>query len=794
MNARLATFLVRHAVWVLIAMALVTAVALVFASGIRIDFTPQALYAHDNPEVLFAEAHKQTFGYEESILLVALVAEGDDDVLSAPALTWQAEIADDLSKMDVVESVTAIPYLRSARYTLTRPPFFIEQSRLVAHLPVDQAAAERVRHVIDGQPLVNRTMISEDRRLGAVIARLAPDDRGIDGMQAMVNAVRKAVAQRPPPSGFSSHLGGLPMLRVDIVENLERDQMFFVPLAGGAFLIVLTLLFRRACGIFLPILAVALGLIWAAAVLEAMGQTLNIFSNALPTLIMVIGVSNCVHILCRYAEESHETTNTRSETVVSSMTHMLFACALTFATTGVGFASLMLARSDVMQNFGWQSALGMLALFFSVTITFGTLLKYLEAPAKNFRNRPTSPLGWMLSHVGSWVTSHPKSVLLTSMLIVGVCLFSARNVEVESTVIETYDEQHPTIQRIRLHERQLAGLLALEVNLQADDPDRFLDPAVYLAVNRFAKEALKYPEVIFSRSYVDLYQEAYAQFPPNSRNRTKLPTNDEAGRKQIRSMQGKAETLDKVLHPETFITPDRHQARILLRVKDAGIKRTLALIGELDKQLAHDFPSDSGVKVRMTGDAWLYAMTMDGLVRDLFNSLLAASAVIFLIISLLFRSPRLGLVAAIPNLTPLAVTLGYMGLRGFDMNCSNGVVFVVSLGIAVDDTIHFLARFLEEFKVDGQVRPAVRRAVDGTGRAIILTSLLIFLGLSVLLTSDFVPTRRFAELTGITLAGALLGDLLLLPACLVLFVPDRKMSGSQAVEVAVPEERAIAES
>jgi predicted RND superfamily exporter protein len=127
------------------------------------------------------------------------------------------------------------------------------------------------------------------------------------------------------------------------------------------------------------------------------------------------------------------------------------------------------------------------------------------------------------------------------------------------------------------------------------------------------------------------------------------------------------------------------------------------------------------------------------------------------------------LIAAIPNTTPLLVTLGYMGLRGFEMNVSNVIVFTISLGIAVDDTIHFLARFRELVKQHDDVALAVHHTYEETGRAIVIVTVLVVSGLSVLLFSDFLPTRRFAELTIVTMATAVFGDLLLLPACLVLF-------------------------
>ena len=190
------------------------------------------------------------------------------------------------------------------------------------------------------------------------------------------------------------------------------------------------------------------------------------------------------------------------------------------------------------------------------------------------------------------------------------------------------------------------------------------------------------------------------------------------------------------------------------------------MIDTLEADAKTRFPE---LDVRMTGTGYMYAQSLDRFVRDLLLSFAAAAVVIFGMIALALRSLKLALLSVLPNMAPLLLTAGYIGLRGYDLNVGNAIVFAISLGVAVDDTIHFFVRFKEEIAKDGDVRAAVRRTMDGAGRAIVLTSLLVISGLGVLMFSDFVPTRRFAELTCVTMLGALVGDLLLLPSSLLLF-------------------------
>ncbi|MBL8851811.1 MAG: MMPL family transporter, partial [Planctomycetaceae bacterium] len=224
---------------------------------------------------------------------------------------------------------------------------------------------------------------------------------------------------------------------------------------------------------------------------------------------------------------------------------------------------------------------------------------------------------------------------------------------------------------------------------------------------------------------------------------------------------------------------------LLIKAGDVGTRRLNQLIQQIEFELREQFPAGSGVTASLTGDAYVNTLAMENVIRDLFSSLLTASVVIFSIIGIGFRSLRAGLIAAIPNTTPLLFTLGYMGLRGYEMNVSNVIVFTISLGIAVDDTIHFLARFRELVKVHNNVALAVHHTYAETGRAIVIVTVLVVSGLSVLLFSDFLPTRRFAELTIVTMATAVFGDLLLLPACLVLFWKPGRRTDATAESAAV---------
>jgi predicted RND superfamily exporter protein len=785
----LAEFLQRRRYLILACALVVTLVAAGLAIRIEFDFTPQAVFAGHDELVDYSEQFKETFGYEDTVLLILLQASGPQDVLHRDLLNWQGHMVRQLETIPQVERIDAVATLPIRRLRLFGPPWMVT-APLVQRFPVDEAQEHRVREALSQSGLIEGSLLSEDLRVGVMAVFIDPDARDIDSMKSVVRSVEETLSENRPPEGYYYSLSGLPALRVDIVDQLIDDQLSLLPLAGLLLMGVLLLIFRSVSGTLIPMLAVGMGLAWTTGMLVITHQSFNIISNVLPVMLLIIGVSNCVHVVSRYSEEYRIADGDRMRATRRTIAHMALPCMLTYLTTAIGFGSLVAARAETLRGFGWQAAMGIGFLYITTIVVLGTCFTFFRAPTFVGNSKhPQWSATWITAAVGRWVAQHPWSAFLSTIALILASLFAARHVVVNSHLIETYAEDHPMVRAMRVAEESLGGFVALELSLKSDEPDRFLDPDIYRRVAAAEHIAAGHDAVLSTRSYVDLHQEVYANVRRRPELRDDFPPDDEAGSRRIRFTTKICRRLAGTLNYYGFITPEADRARILIRVRDIGTRRTLLLIDELDKSIGELFPPQTGIRVRLTGDAYLNAQAMDGFVRDLLFSLLAASMVIFAVIALLFRSVRVGVIATLPNLTPLIVTLGYMGIRGYDLNVTNVIVFAISLGVAVDDTIHFLSRFREELKSGDDLATTIHRSYIGTGRAIVLTTIIIASGLSILLVSEFLPTRRFAELTMVTMLFALIGDLILLPACLVLFW-KRPTRSTAPVADSPPEESA----
>lgn len=779
-SLRFADLLCRRSGVIIVLLVAATGCCLLLVRSLRFDFTPQAIYRGNDELVAYSEQFKQTFGYDEAVILVVLQSVGERDVLSAAALTWQAEIAADFSSVPEVIRIDSLSTLEIPRHTLL-------SSRLepvVDKVPVTDESAERARELLHDTELVHNGLLSHDDKVAAIVLYLAPDRRDLDSMTVAVEATRELLGRRPAPAGYRAFVSGLPALRVELVGGWVRDMLIQIPVAACVHLVMLSLVFRRVSGSALPILAVALGLTWTLAAFALLGEPLNFVSNALPALLFIIGISGCTQVVTCYASESLVTSDGRLA-ARNAIARMAPACLLAALTTVVGFLSLVTARSLLLNQFGWQAAIGITVQYLSTIVTLGALFQYFRPPAPAVVDS-THPgvITRIVAVIGSAAARRPWFSIVGAVLLAAVSIWLGSRVSINTySILEVLPEQHPSVQTMRLVERNLAGIMPLEISLRTSQPGCFTDPETFhkiLAVEEFARQL---PGVITVQSYADLYRDVLARWPGRRRSETDLqlvPPGD-AGRTRLVRTAKFVDRYGTALHYDSYLTADESRARIQLRLSEIGSKQTLVTIEALESKLRETFPPAGPIEARVTGEANVNARALTVLISDLYYSLLTASVVIFGLIAVEFRSLKIGLIAALPNLTPLTVTLGYMGLRGYDMNVTNVIVFTICLGLADDNTIYFLYRFRQE-QAAGAAKPeAIRRAFLGTGRAIVLTTGLLLAGLSVLFLSNFVPTRRFAELSMITLLANLFGVLLLLPACLVLLLKSPPEAQANAV-------------
>ncbi|MEM9702387.1 MAG: MMPL family transporter, partial [Planctomycetota bacterium] len=699
------------------------------------------------------ETARRQFGAEDAVLLILLqddrpreegsaatdkAADASPGVLSAEALAWQQRLAAALPDLPHVAGVAGLPTLQTSRLSFARFGTY-ETVPLVPGStdapPTEPEAAWVRQQLADGRA---DGLVSENRRTVALLAILDPAARSETRTRETTRAVEALLEADPPPAGMTAALGGMPALRLAIVESLAKDGELLFPLAGGLFLVALTLAFRRPVGVIVSLISVACGLCWAGGLLSAFGTTFGILANVLPVLLTVVGFAAAVHLLARNGEEGARTPD-RADAAKRTFVATFPAIWLTLGTTAIGFGSLLAANSDAVRALAVQAATGLICLAISTLATFAALAGRFRPPRPPRRTGRRSPI----VRLGAWAAGRRRTVLAAGAAVTLLSAVSAagssrlglpgtlwNGLTVDSRMTEMYEDSHPAARAMRRVERDLGGAIAVEVLIFAPadaDPATagLLEPSRYAAAVQFEAAARELPGVLSVRGYPSLYQRTLAGMRRDPESRDEAPF----GRGAARRLRQAGALIERTAPGSTapFLSKDAASGRIVIRIADFGTAQTLRLIDRLERLLADFFPVETtdgtgGPTWRLTGDGYVNAVGMNQFIRDFLGGLALATLVIFGVIGTLFRSLRAGLIAMIPNLTPLLLTLGYLRLRGLDLSAGNAIVFAVGVGVAVDDTIHFLARFPEELGKTADLQTAVARTLAASGRAIVLTS------------------------------------------------------------------------
>ena len=748
---RLAATILRHRALTVVALLLLSGAAAYSARGIRADFTTQELFATDDPEIAYLKQFKAQYGADDTLLAVLVEAP---DVFSRPVLKLVADLTDQLQGLDQVLRVDSLTTVTDLGAT---DGGTLDTSPLFATIPEDAAALAALRTRALDNPLFRGRLISKDATLTALLADLKPEVERAREVGLAMEALQKIMAGVSLPPGTRLHLVGVPKVRSDAVDMIIADQYTFLPLASLFTGLLLILLYRSVHGLLVPMFSVLLSVSYTVALMALLDLPLDILSNVLPLLVMVYGVADAVHMLGRIHEEVGQQPR-RNKAIEVAVRHLGLACLVTSATTAIGFGSLVTAEMHILRRFGLMAALGVLVAWAVtlVVVPLGAGLSKLDPAKVRRRSAIGRRLDSALSRIADFSTRRPLRVVLVAMLLGAGCVAAGLGVEVNNFLLGIYHDDHPTAQATRLAEARLEGLVRLQISLQGP-PDAMKRPEVLKEVDALQTWLGQQPGVTSTLGMADFVKEMHRAVMGTRA----LPDTKEAVAQLLLMVEGETGL-------ERHVSFDYSRARVEVSLSDVGAVKYLELVDRTRARLAARLKMDK-ITARVTGTSLVAYRGINRLVTDLLVSLSLALVVIGLVLAALFRSLRIGLVSLLPNTIPLAVGLGCMRLLDMRLEPVTVMIFSIALGIAVDDTIHFFVRFREETAKGRDPLEAARRTLATAGRAMVFTSVLLVGGFAVTLSSSFPGTVRFGTLGIIILSTALLTDLLVTPACAVLF-------------------------
>ncbi len=737
------------------------------AASLRPDFALSSFFGGDDPARDAYDDYKRFWGNDDGTVVVVVSAE-EGTLLTAPRIGRLRKVADELLEAEHVEDVdnlATVTWMRGGGGTLKLDPV----SDTVPD-PEWGATAEDLdawRRALLANPLFVPGLLSADGRVAAMLVKLRGETDDVATVVPLVKALRASLAAHEGQDGLHFVEAGIPVVRTDFFDAILRDQMVFFPVIGLLMVLTLGLTLRRLHGVLVPGVAAMVPTLMVLGLMGYAGAPIDLVSQTLITLLPAIAVADAIHLVGRFHEEARRLAPAgerlspvvRREAIVRALRAIGAACLMTSLTTAMGFGSLMVARMPILRDFGMYAALGVAFAYASVLVIVPLMLSFTRGGVPDLgREGAYTATDRFLLATARLGTRRPWHVLAATAVLTAVFGWLGSRVVVDNNLSAILDDAHRTSAANRLADAELGGILTLDVDV-VGEPDALRDPRVLEAMLRLEDEVKGWPEIRSVTSPATLVAEAMRLLDGARR----IPPEPSGVAQILLLLEG-----DPGL--KELLSFDRHRGRLVLRAKDQGGIAFEALTDRLQPRVDAAFVG-LPVTATLTGTAHVAYRGINNVARDLVQSLVLAFVLIALAVLALFRDLRMVAVALVPTALPLVFGYGLLALLGWDLDPSVGLIFTVALGIAIDDSIHVLARFREERARGHGVVAAAGDAVLHSGRAVAITSLLITIGLGINVFSSFPAMSVMGWLGAFTMAVALACDALVLPALLVLVSP-----------------------
>ncbi len=751
---RFLTLLLTHRPAYLAAIVLVTAGLAPFALRIPVETNDDSMTSRGAADRRADAEFRRNFGSGEEILLTVTHPR----LLEPEGLRLVERLTEETASLG---GVTRVDSLTNAMQVVPGPDG-AEEAPLVPRpfdLPGHRA---RVLAALDDNPGLSSLLVSPGRRTAAIVIETADRPGGRGSTDELIPALRRMVDRDRGKAEL--HLSGIGVEKHDVVEYIRRDKAVLVPASVLVLMVLLGVAFRRASGVAIPMAVKATSLAWTMGLYGLAGLSLNPITALLPPLIIVLSISTSVHLYSEWRRLSGAPGD-RTRLVVRETRTLFAPCLCTALTMAVALLSLLASDTPAVRQFGLFGAVGVL-ISFAVSITLVPVaLSYLPPPGRDGAAAATGVSPGILQRAARLGAAHPAWIVGATLLLSAAGGIGIARVRNNTDLVRFLKPTAPLYGDTMFIDRELAGVNALEMLVSRKDGKPLTSPEDIRNIAAFQDMAARQDHVAAAYSIAD---------PIRLLNRAEtggkslgLPDKEDALRDDFDLMEIDRERsfLGRLM------TRDLRAARVSVRVHAIGTAAAAPLIRSIERK-------GKGV----LGDAYsvvptgsFYRITRDSnrLVQRQVLSFSLSLVAILLAVRLLFRSARLALVALVPTLVPILLTGGLMGFLGVDLSAGTAMIFPVALGLIVDDTIHYISRYLRERH--GDVREAVSRTAAGAGPAIAASSLILAFGFAAGAFGSFKPTIHFSLLTGAAMLAALASVLLVLPSCLVL--ADRAPGG-----------------
>ncbi|MBD2859535.1 MMPL family transporter [Spongiibacter sp. KMU-158] len=813
----------------LLSLLAVIAITAFSITGIRqhftVDISPESWFPERAGPVEMRDVYRRQFGSDESVYLVYRHKSGD--AFSAEALKSLEKLHKAIEQASLqpepneLARITQVDSLFNARYQIAEGDTLIAKKLIGADFPATDAEREQRRNIADSQNSFARLFYSPDYQYGALTLKtnigtvpkfteaasesnadnlLLDDGFGLDldtslevDPNATVEDVQfktvqleeyhlfmnelRALIETPEYADFDFYYVGNPVTS-DFVMNGIIEALALILAMVGIVVVLLWALFRSFSAVVWSILIVGIANIWALGLGAWMGLVFSSMLVLTFMLTLAVGIASCIHVLSSYTHfkregESHE------QALALAYKKTGYPILLTSFTTMVGMFSLTMADMPIIIVFGTTSALAIAVCFVLILCVLPILLDFwhphlkpLSATNNSKGKKPLVDIQPLLNWIAGYTKRRSKAIVIAYLGVFAFLIIGSMNINIDSNIAGLARESAPLKKAMNIVDKEMMGALGLEIYMDFNQADALQDPEVLKAIDQMQSLlATQYGErVVKTLSLANIVKDSSQVMHGDDQSYHLIP-DDPRLSAQLLYMFNNANPDDR----RDVVSDDYSKSHITLFMKNGGTDEYISFFELLDNDVETVFSplktKYPEMDVQVTGTFHLMWKLMDHIAWTQFKSFSLAFGIIALLMMVALGSYQAGLISMIPNMLPAIFTFGVMGWLDISLDTDTLIVAPIIIGIAVDDTIHFLTHYRQSWLEHGDVDLAVSQTLREVGQAVAFTSLILGLGFGVLGFAGYLGIAKPGLFGAAAIFVALLSDLLFLPALMYWLKP-----------------------
>lgn len=727
--------------------------SLFFLTRLKFSFDFEQFFPKGDPDWAFFKEYTKDFESDDNFLLVAV--EHKAGVFDSVFLQ---RFHDFTLKASSLPHVTSALSLTKVQYPL-KTPFGITAIPAIHLDDTSRYAADRAKVLQDRRFVHN--LINEHATALTVALKTVNQST-----QAQAEQVMRSLDSLLATYDFeATHVLGRAAFQRDLVWMQQREVAVSTVIAACLASAVLFFIFRRWRTVLLTMGGIGVALLFFIGLLSALGRELTALSALYPVLMCIVGVADSIHLTSKYLDEL-EKGHDRETAIRITLREIGLATFITCITTAIGFASLLTNRTGPIQDFGVNAGLGVIIAFF---VIFGWLWALLPRFGADDLIKPSKEYafwGRFMEWTYHYTRKKGRRIAWVALTLLLFCCGGIAMIHTNYRIEQNLPRGQKITADFLFFEREFSGFRPIEIAVFPQNGRRADDWEVLQAMDRYEERLRAFPSVKTVMSVNDVYRSLHAMSLGNRAGAYRLPDS-------LPEMERLRRLADRMpaSATEVLLSKNRDKARIAARMRDVGRDTVVKMQATLSEWTAHNIDS-SIVRFKMTGTGLILDKNSVYIRDNMLQGLIPSVLVVALLMGFLFKDWKMVLIFTVPNVFPLFFAGALIGYLGIPLEAGVATVFSIVFGIATDDTIHFLSTF-RLCKARGlNVEDALRTTLAETGKAMCLSSIILFFSFLVMLFSIHPPSVTVGLLVSVTLAGALFCDLLLVPVLVRKLMPD----------------------